>query len=242
MNKRIEIAILDSGKGKSEIAALCGVAPSSVTQWINGSSKSLKPENLYALAAATGYSPMWLAIGKGPIKPAKVTPNAKFIGHLDAWDQETPLRDDEVALPYYSETDLAAGCGAVAAEDRPSKMLRFSKSTLRAAGVQSSYAVCAKIKGRSMERLILDGATIGIDTSDTNIMDGEIYAFDQEGMLRVKYLYRLPGGGVRIRSENSEEFPDEALSADQFNQVRMLGWVFWWSTVQRKRGLFVVQS
>lgn len=237
MNERIEIAIRNSGKSKSEIAAECGVAASSVSQWINGSSKSLKPENLYALAASTGFCPMWLGIGRGPRKPEPIESNAEIIGSMDLWDNETPLSSSEVALPFYKEVEMAAGCGLSEVIEVPGRMLRFAKSTLRDAGVQSEHAVCASVRGRSMERLILDGATIGIDTSDKTIVDGEIYAFDQDGMLRVKYLYRLPGGGIRIRSENSEEFPDEVLSADQLSSVRMLGWVFWWSTVRRKRKL-----
>lgn len=64
-HERIARAIAASGKKKGEIAAECGVANSAVTQWINGSSKSLKPENLYALAKATGFRPEWLAIGEG---------------------------------------------------------------------------------------------------------------------------------------------------------------------------------
>lgn len=62
---RIAKAIAASGKKKGEIAAACGVANSSVTQWISGQSKSLRPENLYALAKATGYRAEWLAIGEG---------------------------------------------------------------------------------------------------------------------------------------------------------------------------------
>lgn len=166
-----------------------------------------------------------------------VESNAELIGAMDPWDSDTPLHDDEVALPFYKEVEMAAGCGSTEVIEVPGRLLRFAKSTLRHAGVQQEHAVCASVKGRSMERLILDGATIGIDTSDKSILDGEIYAFDQDGMLRVKYLYRLPGGGVRIRSENTEEFPDETLTAEEFSRVRMLGWVFWWSTVRKKRGL-----
>lgn len=85
-----------------------------------------------------------------------------------------------------------------------------------------------------MERLILDGATIGFDTSDTSIFDGEIYAFNHGGLLRVKYLFRLPAGAVRIHSENSEDYPDEIMTSEQFREeVIMLGRVFWWSTVRR---------
>ena len=80
----------------------------------------------------------------------------------------------------------------------------------------------------------MDGAAIGFDRADISVIDGEIYAFNHEGMLRVKYLYRLPGGAIRIRSENADEFPDEIMSAEQYrHEVKMLGRVFWWSTVRR---------
>jgi SOS-response transcriptional repressor LexA len=64
-HERIARAIALSGKKKGEIAALCGVANSAVTQWISGESKSLRPENLYSLAKATGFRAEWLAIGEG---------------------------------------------------------------------------------------------------------------------------------------------------------------------------------
>ncbi|MDF5997552.1 hypothetical protein P4050_00565 [Pseudomonas aeruginosa] len=42
----------------------------------------------------------------------------------------------------------------------------------------------------------MNGATIGVDESATRVLDGEIYALEHDGMLRVKYLYRLPAGGM----------------------------------------------
>ena len=176
-----------------------------------------------------------------PIGPPQTQPrieaNAEIIGMLSAWDNTTPLHDDEVAIPLYKEVEMAAGSGATEVVEVPGRLLRFAKSTLREAGVLEQNAACATIYGRSMERLIMDGATIGIDRGTTHIIDGEIYAFDHDGMLRVKYLYRLPGGGLRIRSENDEEYPEEILSAEQAAHIRILGWVFWWSTVRRRRGL-----
>lgn len=242
INERIARAIQLSGKKKGEVAKACEVANSAVTQWIDGTTKSLKPENLYALAALTGFNARWLAIGEGPEKPEKpVEANAELIGTMSAWDSSTPLGDDEVAIPLYKEVELAAGGGATQVIEVPGRLLRFAKSTLREAGVVPANAVCATVKGRSMERLIMDGATIGIDTGSKHIEDGEIYAFDQDGMLRVKYLYRLPGGAVRVRSENDDEFPDETLTPEQFANIRMLGWVFWWSTVRRRRGLSIAK-
>lgn len=243
-HERIAKAIAASGKKKGEIADACGVAASAVTQWINGTSKSLRPENLYALAKVTGFRAEWLAIGEGPEREADSSPppkpiesNAQLIGMMSGWDSNTPLHDDEVAIPLFKEVELAAGHGATEVVEVPGRLLRFAKSTLREAGVLEHNAACATISGNSMERLIMDGATIGIDRGTTNIIDGEIYAFDHDGMLRVKYLYRLPGGGLRVRSENSEEYPDEIIEPEQMSHVRILGWVFWWSTVRRRNGL-----
>ena len=153
---------------------------------------------------------------------ASVESNAELIGMMSPWDDSTPLHADEVAIPLYKEVEMAGGSGATEVIEVPGRLLRFAKSTLREAGVEEQNAACATIRGQSMERLIMDGATIGIDKGATHIEDGEIYAFDHDGMLRVKYLYRLPGGGLRIRSENSEEYPDEMLSAEEAKEIRIL--------------------
>ncbi|WP_371369974.1 S24 family peptidase [Pseudomonas sp. QL9] len=162
---------------------------------------------------------------------------------LHPWDDSTPLDEDEVELPLYKEVELAAGDGRTAVQEVPGRKLRFSYATLRAAGVDPSAAVCATLTGTSMSPLIIPGATIGIDRSSTNIIDSEIYALDHDGMLRVKFVYRLPGGGIRLRSYNSEEHPDEEYTREEIQQksIKILGWVFWWSTVRRKGQLSLVR-
>lgn len=228
------------------LAEKLGVTQGAVAHWLSG---RREPDlaTISRVLQILGLPPM--QIGVSNIRSvaehlghySAIESNAELIGTMSAWDSKTPLGDDEVAIPLYKEVELAAGGGATEVIEVPGRLLRFAKSTLREAGVQETNAVCATIKGHSMERLIMDGATIGIDTGSKHIEDGEIYAFDQDGMLRVKYLYRLPGGGVRVRSENSEEFPDETLTPEQFANIRMLGWVFWWSTVRRRRGLSIAK-
>lgn len=241
--------IAAEGITPTELARRAGLVQSSVQRILSRSTKSPKDEVVKPLAdyfkltpdQIRGHQPMPEARSTGaneePISGEKPESNAELIGMMSAWDNTTPLGEDEVAIPLYKEVEMAAGCGATEVIEVPGRLLRFAKSTLREAGVQERNAACATITGRSMERLIMHGATVGIDMGTTHIDDGEIYAFDQDGMLRVKYLYRLPGGGVRIRSENDDEFPDETLTPEEFASVRMLGWVFWWSTVRRRRGL-----
>ena len=214
------------------LAERLGVTQGAVAHWMSGR-REPDLETIGRVLTELGLPAMQIGT---PAQP-KIEANAELIGMMSAWDGSTPLNDDEVAIPLYKEVEMAAGHGATEVIEAPGRLLRFAKSTLREAGVQEANAACATVRGRSMERLIMDGATIGIDKGATHIEDGEIYAFDQDGMLRVKYLYRMPGGSVRIRSENDEEFPDEVLTAEQFSHVRMLGWVFWWSTVRRRKGL-----
>lgn len=231
-HERIRYAIEQSGMQKQEIAKLCQVAPAAVTQWTQGP-KAIRDENLFALAKATGFRAEWLSLGTGLPKSTLAEGQGEVIGLLAAWDADEPIASGEVELPYYAEVEFAAGEGMAETIEVADRTLRFSKETLKSAGVEPSSAAVARIKGHSMEKLILDGAAVGFDMSFKHVVDGEIYAFNQEGMLRVKYLYRLPGGAVRVRSENSNEYPDEILSSDEFAQIKMLGRVFWWSTVRR---------
>ncbi|HBN8473728.1 TPA: helix-turn-helix transcriptional regulator [Pseudomonas aeruginosa] len=222
---------------QSELASRVGVSRGTVTFWMNGTNL-IKGENLMAVARELQCSPEWLISG-AEAKPSASQAEAVMIGDLSPWDDSTPLDDDEVELPLYKEVELAAGSGRTAVQEMPGRKLRFSYATLRAAGVDPAAAVCAQIKGNSMEPLIMNGATVGIDRATTRIVDGEIYALEHDGMLRVKYLYRLPGGGLRLRSFNRDEYADEEYMPEEMHakSISIIGWVFWWSTL-RTRGPF----
>ncbi|WP_236096498.1 S24 family peptidase [Pseudomonas aeruginosa] len=222
---------------QSELASRVGVSRGTVTFWMNGTNL-IKGENLMAVARELQCSPEWLISG-AEAKPSASLTEAVMIGDLSPWDDSTPLDKDEVELPLYKEVELAAGSGRTAVQEMPGRKLRFSYATLRAAGVDPAAAVCAQLKGNSMEPLIMNGATVGIDKATTRVVDGEIYALEHDGMLRVKYLYRLPGGGLRLRSFNRAEHDDEEYSPKEMQSqgISIIGWVFWWSTL-RSRGAF----
>lgn len=232
--ERIKKARKDAGLTQKQLAVKAGVEQPVISQLETG--KNLQSAHIAKIAHACGVNAIWLSEGIGlpSTRTAAVESNAELIGDLDTWEEGDSLDDDEYEIPYFAEVEFAGGEGMSEVIEIADRKLRFSGATLKAAGVDAKSAACARVKGRSMERLILDGAAIGFDLHDTSIIDGEIYAFNHGGMLRVKYLHRLPGGGVRIRSENFEDFPDEIMSAEQFqDEIKMLGRVFWWSTVRR---------
>lgn len=144
--------------------------------------------------------------------------------------ESRPPDSDEVELPYFREVEMAGGDGRTQVIENHGARMRFPAAKLAARGVQPGNAACATLVGTSMEPRIMDGSPIAIDRGATRIEDGKIYAIDHGGMLRVKYLYRLPMNRLRIASHNSTEHPDEIISPPETEEVRIIGRVFWWES------------
>lgn len=151
---------------------------------------------------------------------------------IEAWDDDTPLGPDEVELPFFKEVELSAGKGSEVMLETNGRKLRFGKRTLKRKSIDPAAAGCVPVTGNSMEPVLPDGSTVGVDTANTTIQDGKMYAIDHDGQLRVKLLYRLPGSGLRLRSYNTEEHPDERYEGDYVQQhIRVIGKVFWYSVM-----------
>ncbi|MEY1661563.1 LexA family transcriptional regulator [Isoalcanivorax beigongshangi] len=212
-----------------------GISQAAVSHYLNG-------RNRLNLSAALGFA-KFLGADISDFSPrlaaehrslANARPaEAKIVGALDPWDDTTPLHDDDVELPLLKTVCLAAGAGLEpGSEDFDGMKLRFSKSTLRKVGVQPECAVCVMVMGNSMEPMLPDGATVGVNTADKAIKDGDIYAINHNGELRVKQLYRLKQEGLRLRSINRDEWEDEDLGAEEAAAVIVIGRVFWWSALR----------
>lgn len=151
---------------------------------------------------------------------------------LEVWDDNTPLAEDEVELPFFKEVELSAGKGSEVMLESSGRKLRFGKRTLQKKQINSEAAACVSVAGDSMEPVLPDGCTVAIDTHATQIQDGKMYAIDHAGQLRVKVLYRLPAGGLRVRSYNEAEYPEERYDAKYVEEnIRIIGKVFWYSVL-----------
>lgn len=246
--RRTNLVALLKGRSKATCAELWGTSASYLSQMLSdNATRSVGDVMARRVESAELLPHGWLdqvhesgdnaALSNVVRLPIARESDLRLIGEISPWDSETPLEDEEVEVPLYKEVEISAGNGATSVQAIPGRCIRLSRSTLRDAGVEPSNAMAATVAGNSMSRLILDGSTVGIDKGTTNIIDGEIYAIEHGGMLRVKYLYRQPGGGLRLRSENSEEHPDEFYTAEEVtDSIRIIGFVFWWSTIRPTRG------
>lgn len=214
------------GLTQTELADKVGIKQQSIADIEKGQTKN--PRKLFELATALQCSAQWLKTG---VQES----NADAMEGISMWDDEEPNEsDDDVYLPFFKEAQLAAGDGRVVELDCEGRKLKFSRHSLRKLGVKPEDAACMTVWGNSMDPVLPDGATVAIDTSVEDIKDGEIYAIDHEGMARVKMLYRQPGGGIRLRSFNTDEYPDEYYQGEDANKIRLVGFVFWYAVTRHR--------
>lgn len=149
-----------------------------------------------------------------------------------AWSAHSEAEFNDIEVPVIHEVEAEEDSGRKSVKEDFEARFRFDQATLDRAGVYPEHVVSAYVSGNSMEPLLSDGAVVGIDTNNHTITDGRLYAIDHDGHLRIKQLYRVPASnGIRIRSFNHSEHPDEEYAADYVQQhIRIIGRVFWSAT------------
>ena len=82
--------------------------------------------------------------------------------------------------------------------------------------------IIIKSDDNSMSPYINDNDDVGINTIDTEIKDGSIYAICIDGELLFKQIFREAGGALRLRSFNSD-YPDRIFKKDDFSSLNIIG-------------------
>ncbi|MBY6109102.1 helix-turn-helix transcriptional regulator [Halomonas sp. DP1Y21-3] len=194
-----------------------------------------KSGDVALLAKALGVSESWLWTGNdggggnvAEFKPRTPSHHEELeMLNTEIIEGNEPLRPDEVMLPVFREVEFSAGDGCTQVIENHGAQERFSLPRLMRAGVHPENAALAVAKGDSMMPVINDGATLGIDKGSRGIQDGKIFALDHGGMLRVKRLYRMPLGRMRVVSDNADEYPEEVYAVADPDAPKVIGRVFW---------------
>lgn len=221
---RIAQRMFELGLQHKDLVAATGASKGTVTNWISGVNNPTG-KRLILLAQALKTSENWLLTGNQTPEFTKVEP----------WDSNTPLDDDEIEIPFFKDFSFACGGGSIGeAIANETRKLRMSKATLRNLSITKENAVAATAIGDSMSPTIKDGDTIHVDLGRKNIKDGKIFAICLGGLFYCKRLYNLPLGGVRIVSDNSTEFPEIQLNAQEVvdQQLEIIGWVWQISSLE----------
>lgn len=196
-----------------------GVSRASVSEWLTGKSKP-GMENLALIALVFDVDPLWLATGVGEPR----TPQPGLIS-IRTWEHETDLPPGDYAFIARLEVKLGAGSGKEQIEFEFSKEQpqAFRADWIRKKRLKPAKLATMTVSGDSMESRMHDGDAVVVDTSQTEVIDGKVYALWYDGGERIKRLYRRPGGGLIIHSDNETRYPQMTLSADEAEHVRIIG-------------------
>ena len=191
---------------ENALAKLAGISQSGIRRYFSGGEPTRTKLN--AIAQAAGVSVEWLATGQGPMRPEEAT---------------LKRSQDEFAFVGLVNVELSAGGGAFVYDEKTKELYAFRKDWLNRVCLAPSKAVLLKVRGDSMHPTISDGDTVMIDTARTRIIPGKIFALRMDDTVMLKRLEPLPGGKVRIISDNPIYKEYEADSGS----IHILGQVVW---------------
>lgn len=230
LHERIQQKLKEKNLKQADIARATGKSTAAVTKWLRGENVP-KAENLKAIAKLLEVSDEWLLTGKN-----LTVLESQDLQPLSEWDETTPIDEDEIEIPFFQNFSFDCGSGSVGeALKAQSQALRISKATLRDLGIEKENAVATGASGDSMKPTIKDGDTIYLDLGRKTIKDGKIFAICHGGLFVAKRLYNLPMGGVRIVSDNTAEYPEVLLTAEERKkqEFEVIGWVWQISSIER---------
>lgn len=219
-NKRLTQARTAKNIKKSDFAKMVGVSAPTITQWESGATQEIKGDNLVKVCAILDVTPGWILYGKGEMSAH----GSGSISTVTAFHPDDPQGDDVVLIPE-SRIEFAAGNGRTAMyeliEDQEPASYRLS--WFQKYGIKPERVRRFRVSGESMEPMLFDRDTILVNTDETTIIDGKMYAIRYGDELRVKYLFRKLDGTLTLRSVNPL-FKDEEVPPQLANEhIAVLG-------------------
>jgi phage repressor protein C with HTH and peptisase S24 domain len=202
------------GMTETEFADAVGVTRGAVQQWEKEGGTAPKRSHQPIVARLIGLSVSELM---GEARGSSLAP-------ILAWEHESDLPAGEFIMVPRLRVFLSAGNGhdQVEIEFVKKQPQAFRADWIRQERLKPAKLASMSADGDSMEPGIFDGDSLVVDTSQDTVIDGKVFAIWYDGGERVKRLYRLPGGGLRIKSDNPL-FETIEVKSDQVEHVRIIG-------------------
>jgi hypothetical protein len=162
----------------------------------------------------------------GPARPT-ITNNSNNNAPPRSWEHpaEWPT-GSHVLLPKLHvgvTSDGPRGKKRVKTELLKHEVLAFTTGWMLYDQLKPAGLAWAKATDTSMETVLYQGDTFVVDTEQCEVIDGKTYVIFYENQQRVRRLFRLPGGRLRIEANNGSLFPTIELSATDAQAVTIIG-------------------
>jgi phage repressor protein C with HTH and peptisase S24 domain len=209
------------------LADRLGLTPQAVQYWEAGYT-SPRGTTLRNLAGLLGTTPGAILAGSTDAANESGIHRALAPGAtINEWTRWEDLPEGEfVSVPRIT-VELAAGNGHLVDREVDEPPLAFRSDWLRKRKLSRENLRVVTVSGASMEPYLADGDVVMLNLAERTVADGEVYAMRYGDEVRVKRLYRRFDGGLIVRSDNRDAFPDEQLAAADLEHVEVIGKVVW---------------
>lgn len=211
--ERLRTALERSGLGQSDLARRAGTTQPTINKLLTG--KSLTSKKLVPIANVLGVSAEWLVTGKGEIGSNPPDYSSELIDNQDIEEIEIP-RFKNINSAFTSDGNI---------QSNSDKTLKLTDDELTSYGVSASYSdlIAFQLNDDTMSPIMPEGAIVGVDTGDRQIVDGKVYVIDQDGWRRVRRIFRKSADKLILKSFSESLYPDEEAS---IRDIKILGRVF----------------
>lgn len=227
LGERIKLERIRRGfRRQKDLADAIGCTRESVTMWETDKVSAVGGDYLPALARALNVTPEWIQTGEQPkYPPAGVAEPISAYG-VDATEGDEDFDPEKEAWVPDVEVMVSAGPGKITPQFVETKYRqRYRLSWFREKQAKPENVRTMRVDGDSMERTLFDGDKIAVDFGSTSIKNGAVYLIVVGQDTRVKRLFRMTDGRIRIVSDNAskEMYPDEYVAPEHMDSLVVLG-------------------
>ncbi len=195
---------------------MIGVRQSFISRW----EKGVLPTADILLRIATGFgtSVEWLLTGEGP------RPSGKIVHH----NVDTAGKCSEFALVPLYRVAISAGKGREVLGEEEEGQVAFRRAWLaRELHVSPPDLVVLFVEGDSMIPSLNPGDLALVEKLDAKPTRDGVYVYRLGNALQVKRFQFLPGGNIKVTSDNPSYSPVTITPARERDGFHILGRIVW---------------
>ncbi|MEQ1320903.1 S24 family peptidase [Acinetobacter guillouiae] len=224
-----------------DLVEATGATKGAVSKWVAGTNIP-KAEFLSPLANVLKTSQNWLLTGENEQRKNNFNMQEFMDKHGLTRKEESSFDVNEIHEPTVVDYEIENGfiwidvveanfsCGTGESIEFHFDVINgkfpFPPSFFQKKYVDPKCMRIIKAKGDSMSDFIHDGDLVGIDISQTEIIDGEIYAVYFEGEGMIKQIFKEEGGKLSLHSLNPK-YRDREVSEINGLNFKVMGRQFW---------------
>ncbi|EOH1988390.1 S24 family peptidase [Campylobacter jejuni] len=212
--KNLEYLMYKKRISANQLQELTGVAQSTTTRILNGDTVNPRDDVLQKYADYFGYT-------VAQLRYDDIENGVKVSDVVDVDNVVVGKIETDIQIPIYAAY-FCCGDGNDADFEELKGYRGFSSDFFKTRNIKPDNFVLVCAANDSMSPHIEHKDEVGIDISDKEIKDGEVYAILLDGAKMFKQVFVEAGGNLRLHSFNPN-YPDKLITPQNHNSLIVVG-------------------